>query len=219
MTTFLPLSRVEVRVLSFNVAYLIAASAVFVARGNAEFVLYILIMLVLGALILTAHRRVKFPEGVLWALSVWGLLHMAGGLVPVPELWPINGEIRVLYSLWFIPGLLKYDHVIHAYGFGVTTVVCWYGFRSILSDHTAGHSLTAAEASVRPSFGMLTLCAAGGMGFGALNEVIEFIITLCVPDTNIGGYINTGWDLVSNLAGSVLGCLVIRCALSKPQRD
>jgi hypothetical protein len=51
--------------------------------------------------------------------SGWGLVHMAGGLIAVPETWPVNGEHRVLYSLWLIPDLLKYDHVVHAYGFGV----------------------------------------------------------------------------------------------------
>jgi hypothetical protein len=52
---------------------------------------------------------------------------MAGGLIAVPESWPINGEHRVLYSLWLIPDVLKYDHVVHAYGFGVTTLACSTG--------------------------------------------------------------------------------------------
>ena len=62
---------------------------------------------------------------------------------------------------------------------------------------------------VRPSPGMLVLCAAAGMGFGALNEVIEFVATLTVPKTNVGGYENTGWDLVSNMIGSVLAAVLI----------
>jgi hypothetical protein len=57
---------------------------------------------------------------------------------------------------------------------------------------------------------MLTLCAAGGMGFGALNEIVEFVAVLSVPSTNVGGYINTGWDLVSNLVGCVLAAVAIR---------
>ncbi|MFO0896121.1 MAG: hypothetical protein U0836_01725, partial [Pirellulales bacterium] len=55
---------------------------------------------------------------------------------------------------------------------------------------------------VQPTFGMLLLCAAAGMGFGALNEVVEFAATLLVPETNVGGYENTGWDLVSNMIGA-----------------
>ena len=54
---------------------------------------------------------------------------MAGGLVVVPESWPVMGTNRVLYSLWLVPDRLKYDHVVHAYGFGVTTWVYWQGLR------------------------------------------------------------------------------------------
>jgi hypothetical protein len=48
------------------------------------------------------------------------------------------------------------------------------------------------------------------MGFGALNEVIEFIAVLTLPNTNVGGYENTGWDLVANLVGTIIAALVIR---------
>ena len=47
------------------------------------------------------------------------------------------------------------------------------------------------------------------MGFGALNEVIEFVATLTVPETNVGGYVNTGWDLVSNMIGSITAAVLI----------
>ena len=120
-------------ILGFNVAYLLAAIAGSVASGNSEFVLYIVIMLVLGSVVWFADRRVVFSPLVLWGLSGWGLIHMAGGLIAVPESWPINGEHRVLYSLWLIPDLLKYDHVVHAYGFGVTTLACWEGLCAILT--------------------------------------------------------------------------------------
>jgi hypothetical protein len=48
------------------------------------------------------------------------------------------------------------------------------------------------------------------MGFGALNEVIEFIAVLTIPNTNVGGYVNTGFDLVSNLVGCVIAAALIR---------
>ena len=120
---------------------------------------YIVVMVLLGAAIYLVHRRVSLSPGVLWCLSIWGLLHMAGGLVPVPESAPIGGPVRVLYSLWLIPGALKYDQMVHAYGFGVATWMCWqalsFGFRKT-------HGFTPD-----PTFGLLTLCAAAGMGLGA----------------------------------------------------
>jgi hypothetical protein len=47
------------------------------------------------------------------------------------------------------------------------------------------------------------------MGFGAFNEVIEFAATQTVPETNVGGYVNTGWDLVSNMVGSFIAAGLI----------
>jgi hypothetical protein len=130
---------------------------------------------------------------------------MAGGLVAVPENWPINGDMRVLYSLWIIPDYLKYDHIVHAFGFGVTTWLCWQGLRRILADQ-----IEQPVEQIRPTFGMLVLVAAAGMGFGAMNEVVEFVATLIMPETNVGGYVNTGWDLVANLVGCTLAAVLIR---------
>jgi hypothetical protein len=55
----------------------------------------------------------------------------------------------------------------------------------------------------------MVLACAAGQGFGALNEVIEFAATLLVPETNVGGYLNTGWDLVANLVGCVVAATLI----------
>ena len=108
----------------FTAAYMVAAIIGSVVRGNREFVFYIVVMFCLFALVSYVHWRVRLLAATLWALTLWGFAHMAGGLVPVPESWPINGESRVLYSLWIIPGRLKFDQIVHAYGFGVTTWVC-----------------------------------------------------------------------------------------------
>jgi uncharacterized membrane protein YjdF len=186
----------------FNGAYVIAAIAGSVAQGNKEFIFYILVMLVLIGVISLVHRRVPLSLPLLWAFSIWGLLHMAGGLCPVPEGWPYNGDHDVLYSLWLIPDKLKFDQVVHGYGFAVTTWLCWHLVRGSLRQPDGG--------PVRPTVGMMTLCGAAGMGFGALNEVVEFVAVLTIPNTNVGGYENTGWDLVSNLAGAVVAAVWIR---------
>ncbi len=187
-------------VLAFTLLYMVLAIGGAFSRGNFEFLIYIGVMVVLIVLVGIVHVRVHLSLPVLWCLSAWGLAHMMGGLVPVPESWPIDGDIRVLYSWWLIPDYLKYDHIVHAYGFGVTTWVCWQGLRSVLREF----------GPAKPTFGLLVLCAAGGMGFGALNEVIEFAATLLVPETNVGGYVNTGWDLVTNLLGAVVAAVLIR---------
>jgi len=191
-------------VLLFTVAYMIAAIGGAFSRGNMEFLIYIAVMLILMGVVGFVHHRVRLSIAALWALSAWGALHMAGGLVPVPESWPINGDIRVLYSWWIIPNRLKYDQIVHAYGFGVTTWVCWQAIRAAVRPF----------GELKPTFGVLTLCAAGGMGFGAANEIIEFVATL-VTTTNVGGYNNTGWDLVSNMVGAVIAAVAI--AFTQPR--
>jgi hypothetical protein len=102
---------------------------------------------------------------------------MAGGLIPLPADWPIDGSIRVLYSWWLIPDLLKYDQIVHVYGFGVATWVCWQGIRAAIRSR-GGEAV--------PTLGLMVLAATAGMGLGALNEVVEFAVTLLVPETNVG---------------------------------
>ena len=186
----------------FTLAYMTLALVAGLAAGNSEFLFYIGVMVALIGLVLTVNRSVGLSTGVLWALSIWGLLHMAGGLVTVPAGWPVNNESRVLYTLWLIPEKLKYDHLVHAYGFGVTTWVCWQGLKSAIRKRS-GHAPA-------PAFGLLVLAAAAGLGFGALNEVVEFVATLTMPETNVGGYVNTGWDLVANTVGATVAVLLIR---------
>ena len=111
-------------VAAFTFGYLVIALVAGLRSGNSEFLFYIAVMLVLVGVVWTVNRSIEISTGALWALSLWGLAHMAGGLLPVPESWPINGEIRVLYSWWIIPDRLKYDQVVHTYGFAVTTFVC-----------------------------------------------------------------------------------------------
>jgi len=178
-------------VAGFTALYLVPAAINAVATGNFEFVFYTLVMVMLIAVVWTVDSQVRLSQGALWGLSAWGLMHMAGGLLTIPDSWPASTTgTSVLYSLWLIPDRLKYDQVVHAFGFGLTTWICWQG-------------------------GLLVLCAAAGMGFGALNEVIEFAATILVPETNVGGYMNTGWDLVSNLVGCVLAAVIIRLTYNR----
>jgi len=187
-------------VAAFTSLYLLVATTVSLGIGNTEFLFYIIVMLVLMLMVWLVHRSVVLTSPVLCALSIWGLAHMAGGLIPLPETWPINGDTRVLYSLWLIPDRLKYDQVIHAYGFGVATWVCWQGIRAAIRRR-GGDAV--------PTLGLMVLAATAGMGLGALNELIEFVATLLVPETNVGGYLNTGWDLVANFVGSAAAATVI----------
>jgi Predicted membrane protein (DUF2238) len=177
-------------VLVFTLAYVAGFSAWFLLRGNFEFVIYVATMLGLIALVGYNLRLADMPLAMLWALTFWGLAHMAGGSVPV--------DGSVLYNWQIIPmtgtgemRLLKYDQVVHAYGFGVTAWVLWH----LLVRHypTSRHTWTA-----------YVFPALAAMGLGSVNEIIEFTAVLLVPDTNVGGYYNTALDLVFNASGAVI---------------
>lgn len=205
-----PTPKMPLAIVLFTLAYLLPAIAVAVWTGNGEFVFYSAVMIILAGVVIMVHRGCDLSQPVLWGLSVWGLAHMIGGLVPIPESWPRNGLVRVVYSWWLIPNFLKYDQVVHAFGFGVTTFVCWHGFAAVVRSLDPGRRL-------QPTFGVLVLCMAASTGFGALNEVIEFTATLLLPKTNVGGYVNTGWDLVSNLVGAAISACCIHWSVRIPR--
>jgi hypothetical protein len=125
--------------------------------------------------------------------------------------WPIHGDLRVLYNWWIFPaaavepgGWLKYDQAVHAFGFGVATWLCWQGLCGALR----GRSAMEATQALQPTLGLMVIVAAAGMGLGALNEVVEFVATR-IAETNVGGYVNTGWDLVYNAVGACLAAAII----------
>jgi hypothetical protein len=188
--------RGRVPIYIFNGAYFVAFTIRAVANGNGEFIAYAIVLLVLFGLVFVLDRRVDLGRGILWGLSIWGVAHLAGGNIHIPASLVAPDATNVLYNLRPAPWLPKYDQVTHAYGFGVATLACWRAVR--------------AAARLRPTIGVLIGIACMGMGLGAANEVVEFVITLIVPDTNVGGFVNTGWDLVSNMTGAVGACVIIR---------
>lgn len=180
--------------------FLLGSAIVSLSSGNDWFFVNAIMMGVVFVILGYIHHYVRLNNVTIWALSGWCVIHMAGGLIPVPATWPIEGDIQVLYSWWLIPDYLKYDNIVHAYGFGVTTWVCWQGLAV---------GFKRAGATLQPTFGMLLLCWAAGMGLGSLNEIIEFPPTMMLAEIDLGGYVNTSLDLVSNMLGSLVAVIAI----------
>lgn len=189
------------RILVVSYAYLATATAVILLRRDFEFLLYLAVMSVIIIAVLAVYRRAGLSRALLWQFSFWGLLHMIGGLTPIPDAWHATDTSAVVYNWRLIPGYLKYDQLVHGYGVGLTTWLVWQALSSRVKGDDGG--------PLRPTAGMLAVCATAGMGFGALNEVVEFIATLILPSTNVGDHINTGWDLVSNFVGATVAGTVI----------
>jgi len=82
--------------------------------------------------------------------------------------------------------VLRFDRLVHAFGFGAASVACW---QALVPRLTA-----------RPDARVAVLAALAGMGIGAINEVVEFAASR-LSSTNVGGYSNTGFDLAFNTIG------------------
>ncbi len=190
-----PPSRGEKGVALFTAAYVAAFTIWFFSIGNYEFIVYVITMVGLVLLVGFTLAKAEYPLSMLWALTLWGLLHMAGGGVPIGD--------SVLYNLHLLPlvetdtiFILKYDQLVHAYGFGVTAWVLHH----LLTRHFPETSGTATA---------LFYPALASMGLGAVNEIIEFSAVLMVPDTNVGGYINTALDLCFNAMGAIIAVVIL----------
>lgn len=185
----------------FTLGYLVGTMVYALKIGNQEFLYYGAIMMVVITGVLVFDMRSKMPAWVLWGLSVWGLVHLLGGTLPIPLSITEPETTPVLYNMRAHPELPKFDQVVHAYGFGVATVAAWYGFAA---------AVRGAGGVPRPTFGPLVAVFLVGMGLGAFNELVEFVATRLMPKTNVGGYENTGWDLVSNAVGCLVAVVGIR---------
>lgn len=183
-------------VLGVNLGQLGFFTIFYVQRGNGEFLLYIGIIVLLLLLIAYTDRRVLYPPRVIWGLTLWAFLHMAGGGFRMGD--------DVLYNWIIVPlsdqlPILKFDQVVHAIGFGVATMLMY-------------HLLTPLLKPVHRWTALSIVVVMAGLGVGAFNEIVEFAATQLVPETNVGGYVNTALDLVFNGVGAVVAMAYIRWA-------
>jgi uncharacterized membrane protein YjdF len=94
--------------------------------------------------------------------------------------------------------IFKYDQFVHIIGFGVATLIMFEILKPKLKpiEYWTAISIVVVMA---------------GLGVGAVSEIIEYLATLLVPETGVGGYDNTLLDLISDLIGALFALLIIRC--------
>ncbi|MCA9405853.1 MAG: DUF2238 domain-containing protein [Candidatus Omnitrophica bacterium] len=181
----------------FNIIYISVSSFFIFQKSNIEFLIYTGIVIVAAGIIIWLYNRYGLSIPLLWCFSLWGLAHLSGGLYEVPAGWPTAGETRVLYNWWIIDHYFKFDQLVHGFGFGMCAWITWQVLRTSQAERFGIQSDT-----IRPTGGIMFLCVLSAMGLGCINEILEFVVMLTVPETNVGGYYNTGWDLVSNMVGA-----------------
>lgn len=181
--------------LPFLVAYLLTVGLLLwsAISSNMEFLFYGITVLLLTILLHYGDRRFKakgmdFENWVLWGFDLWIVLHILGGLLQVGD--------GVLYSYMLVDivgepySILKYDQVVHAYCYFIAALLMWHVVASINREG--------------PFMPMAAVTVLAASGVGGINEIIEFLATVFIPDTNVGGYENTAIDIVSNLLGACL---------------
>jgi len=178
----------------FNLLYIGGFSLWFISRNNYEFLWYVSVLVAIAvAVALTLHRS-RFPGWLLWLLSFWGLVHLAGGGIRVGD--------TVLYGMMVWPVfdgggdfvLFKYDQLVHAYGFGVAALAMYVLLARSMRD--AG------------TWAVGTVAILASMGLSAANEIVEFIPVLLLPNTWVGGYFNIALDLVFNTIGAIAAVII-----------
>ena len=161
-----------------------AGLAIGAADGRDNWPVYLVVLLLGAALVIVLHLRYRFSLATRIGLAVFALSHVAGGMLTVGD--------DVLYRWWLLEPILRYDNIQHAWGFGFAGRAMW----EMLGSRLGPESRTPLIAW------WIVVLAAGAIG--ASNEIVEWILTLTIPGTDVGGYDNTARDLVANLVGGSL---------------
>lgn len=172
----------RVRVLAFLAVGVGTIVVLGLATDSPFLGIYLAVTVVLTGVMLAIDRSVGFPPSVLWGLALVAIGNMAGGVLLVGDstlyMAPVLGQVR-------------YDKVFHALATGVGAVAAWEALKrwGEVSRLTPGLAFSV----------VLMAC-----GAGALVEIVEYVGTLVVPNSNVGDYGNNMLDLVANLAGAVV---------------
>ena len=186
-------------ILIFTLAYLAAFTANAIFWVNFEFLYYTFLISVLIYLVVIIHKNLHLAFFILVNLSLLGFFHLLGGN------FYFNG-LR-LYDFYFLPGIIRYDNFVHAYGTFIATVA----FYSLLSN------FISIDLKKRyPIFALILILLAIGMG--TIVELVEFLAVVIFGVTEkVGDYFNNTLDLFFNTLGATLATVVIYFYRERPQ--
>ena len=189
------LKKGQLPILTTNVVAIAFFTTLFIQRENYEFIMYIGIIIFFLLVIYTTNKKINYPNSVLWGLTAWSLLHMIGGGIFIGD--------KKIYEIILLPivgepyNIFKYDQLVHIIGFGAATLAMYYLLKPLLKEN------------LKKKVALSVVIIMAGLGVGALNEIIEFLATVVVPETGVGGYENTSLDLVADLIGALIAMFYI----------
>lgn len=183
-------------IIGFSALYLVAGGIYFLRDFNNEFVIYVAVIVAIFVGVFSTLKATKFPLWMLWLLSIWGLMHVAGGVVQIGDHVLFAHKIYPLLDLGGDFYILKYDQVVHAYLYGLVALMAYHTLRVPL--RVTGHTF------------LVTLAAAMiSLGISGLNEIMEFLIAVTLEENGVGGYENAMLDLIFNFSGAVVALAIL----------
>ena len=186
--------------LASNIVIVVGFSWYYLQALNYEFLAYAGTIAVVTAVLFGTLRWTRFSTGIILGVTIWGLLHMLGG-----SLMTADGVLYAYRIFPFFDGggdfyILKMDQVIHAFLYGVVGLMFFHLLREIIGIKT--HIILVAA---------IAIFAAAG--FSIINEIVEFLAAVNLPETGVGGYENTVLDMIFNLTGAAVA-VIVKCRVS-----
>jgi uncharacterized membrane protein YjdF len=185
------LTNIQKWLLSANILIILSFGGYFLSNLNFEFLAYVGLVILIVAILFGTLNKTKFSNGIVFGITLWALLHMLGGSLMTSD--------GVLYAYKIIPifdggadfYILKMDQLVHAALYAVVGLIFFHLIRNFIGLKT-NVGLVA----------VISIFAAAG--FSILNEIIEFLAVIILPETGVGGYHNTVLDLIFNLLGATV---------------
>jgi len=175
----------------FIVGYIVYFGLQYVTALNFEFIAYVFLEVVIFGVLFATLRLTKFPNYIVWGLSIWGLLHLMGGVIPVGDGVLYQYRIHTFFDGGGDFYILKFDQVVHAFLYGVVGLMFLHLLREFLG--VKKYPVLIAVIAIMAS-----------LGVSSINEILEFTAVVILPSTGVGGYENTLLDMVFNLGGAIV---------------
>ena len=185
----------QLTLLTVNILIILGFGWFYMQALNYEFLAYVATIAVVVGVLYGTLKHSRFPTYIIAGITIWGLLHMLGGSVQT-----VDGVLYAYRIFPFFDGggefyILKYDQVVHAFLYGVVGLMFLHLLREIAGIRT--HAVMIAFVAV--------FAAAG---FSIINEIVEFIAAVNIPDNGVGGYHNTVLDMIFNLGGATVAVTI-----------
>lgn len=185
-------------ILAFTIVYTVAFTINAFFYYNFEFLYYTVLMVALIYLIIILNKRLHLAFFILVNLSILGFLHLLGG--------NFYWHGTRLYDFFFIPGIIRYDNIIHTYATFIATLTLY----SLIANYV---DIRLRRKYILFAIGLVLMA----LGMGAINELLELFAVLAFGVTEkVGDYYNNAFDLLFNTIGAVMATIIIYLYLERP---